>query len=193
MRPHDHGVNGALMKILHTYFVMLVFIIGASGCSMFKPLPVLAAIEPAVCPSASQQQWALSWEEQQSRLMVVTQCNETPEGTRWQWYLLNQLGQRIATAHNHEGQVAIDYFSAHPASDLIPRLVEAWQLSEFELATLKSQSSDLWSFSEHSGQREIRFSGILRAEINYPTRDANSGPINFISNAFSVEIHRQEL
>lgn len=181
------------MKTIYTYMVPLILICGVSSCSLFKRLPTLAAIVPAVCPPASQQQWALSWKAEQSRLMVVTQCDETPQGGRWQWFLLNQLGQRIATAQGREGVVNIEYLSAHPASNLVPQLVEAWQLLTFELATLKAQSSDTWSFFEQPGQRKIRFSGILRAEINYPTENADSGPITYTADTFSVVIRRQVL
>lgn len=175
------------MKI-YTYIALLFFMSGVSGCSLFKPVSRLAAIAPVVCPPASQQQWALSWKAEQSRLMIVTQCEETIAGGRWQWFLLNQLGQRVATAQSRQGQVDIEYLSGHPASDLVPQLVEAWQLLTFELATLKAQSSDAWSFSEQLGQREIRFSGILRAEINYPTGNDDSGPITYTADTFSVVI-----
>lgn len=135
----------------------------------------------------------LSWKAEQSRLMVVTQCEETSAGGRWQWFLLNQLGQRIATAQSRQGLVEIKYLSGHPASDLVPRLVEAWQLLTFDLEALKAQSSDAWSFTEQHGQREIRFSGILRAEINYPIGNDDSGAIAYTADTFSVVIRRQVL
>ena len=175
------------------FVALMLLLVSALGCSVFQASTLLPAITPQVCPAASQQQWVLSWRGQQTRMMVIAHCEQTLEGARWQWLLLNQLGQRIAAAYNNGGQTNIDYSAPHPAKALVPKLVEAWQLIEFDIATLEAQSAQGWSFVERVGQRQIWFSGILRAEISYPVGNAGSTPIVYTASEFNVAIRRQAL
>ncbi|WP_236986313.1 DUF3261 domain-containing protein [Marinagarivorans cellulosilyticus] len=181
------------MKKNSVFVALMLLLVSALGCSVFQTPALLPAITPQVCPAASQQQWMVSWRGQQTRMMVIAHCEQTPEGGRWQWLLLNQLGQRIATAYNNGGQVNIDYSVPHPVKALVPKLVEAWQFIQFDIATLEAQSAQGWSFVERGGKRQIRFSGILRAEISYPVGSAGSSPIVYTASEFNVAIRRHEL
>ncbi len=158
------------IKLCLTILYLLSIVIGLSACSIFpsKHFPLSSATSETQTQVA-QQQWQLSYDKEQYSLQVVVE--RTP--THWQWIMLNNLGQRLATATVTGSEIKIEQQQSHPANVLIPELLEAVQFSYWSLSDLQKMDGLNWSFQEHAGHRDIYFSGILRAAIDYSAESGN--------------------
>ncbi len=158
------------IKLCLTILYLLSIVISLSACSIFpsKHFPLSSATSETQTQVA-QQQWQLSYDKEQYSLQVVVE--RTP--THWQWIMLNNLGQRLATATVTGSHIKIEQQQSHPANSLIPELLEAVQFSYWSLTDLQKMESLNWSFQERTGHRDIYFSGILRAAIDYNAENGN--------------------
>lgn len=140
----------------------------------------------------AQQQWLVQQGEKHYSLTVIAERS----ANHWRWIMLNQLGQRVVTVESSGGQVQVEQLQSHPANQLLPGLLQAWQFSYWPLADLQTAAPH-WLFAERDGRREARFSGILRAAIEYqPIIDrANPwlGSLSYNTPEFSLLIHSQPL
>lgn len=140
----------------------------------------------------AQQQWQVQQGVKNYSLEVIVERS----ANHWRWIMLNQLGQRVVTVESKAGLVQIEQLQSHPANQVLPELLQAWQFSYWPLADL--QTADLrWLFAEREGRREASFSGILRASIEYQqiTDRANpwQGSLSYNTPEFSLLIHSQPL
>ena len=80
--------------IFHTLFIMIIGA-GLNACSFLpkKHFP-LSSISIETQTLVAQQQWQLVYVDEHYSLQVIVE--RTP--THWQWIMLNNLGQRLATA-----------------------------------------------------------------------------------------------
>jgi len=140
----------------------------------------------------AQQQWQVQQGEKKYSLEVIVERS----ASHWRWIMLNQLGQRVVTAESKAGKVEIEQLQSHPANHLLTALLQAWQFSYWPLTDLQT-ADPRWLFAEHNGRREARFSGILRASIEYQqiTDRANpwQGSLSYSTPGFSLLIHSQPL
>ena len=140
----------------------------------------------------AQQQWQVQQGEKKYSLEVIVERS----ANHWRWIMLNQLGQRLVTAESSGGAVQIEQLQSHPANQVLPALLQAWQFSYWPLADLQ-MADPRWLFAERDGRREASFSGILRASIEYQqiTDRANpwQGSLSYSTPGFSLLIHSQPL
>ncbi|MES2822116.1 MAG: DUF3261 domain-containing protein [Pseudomonadota bacterium] len=157
-------------KILQSLLLILVAD-ALSGCSFLamKKFP-LSSMTSETRTSAAQQQWQLSYNDEQYLLQVIVERMPT----HWQWIMLNNLGQRLATATVTGSVINIEQQQSHPVNKLIPDLLEAIQFSYWSLTDLQKIGNTEWSFAETAGHRDIYFSGILHATVDYQSSDGAS-------------------
>lgn len=154
----------AIPKKIWQSLLLIVVAVAVSACSFLamKNFP-LSSMTSETGTSAAQQQWQLSYNDEQYLLQVIVE--RTPN--HWQWIMLNNLGQRLATATVTGAEIKIEQQQSHPANKLIPDLLEAVQFSYWSLADLQKMGSTEWRFAERTGHRDIYFSGILHATVDY--------------------------
>lgn len=140
----------------------------------------------------AQQQWQVQQGEKKYSMEVIVERS----ANHWRWIMLNQLGQRMVTAESKAGRVEIEQLQSHPANQLLPALLQAWQFSYWPLADLQT-ADPRWLFAERDGRREARFSGILRASIEYQQIIDRANPwqgsLSYNTPEFSLLIHSQPL
>lgn len=115
-------------------------------------------------PRIAQQQWRVQQGGSNYAVDVIVERS----ANQWRWIMLSSLGQRLATVESTGGQVKIERLQSHPANKHLPELLQAWQFSYWPLVDLQAADAR-WLFSEADGRREARFSGILRATVEYQT------------------------
>ena len=167
--------------------LLTVLMVGVSACSFFsaKHFPLSSGTSETETLVA-QQQWQLVYNEEQYSLQVIVE--RTP--THWQWIMLNNLGQRLATATVTGSVLNIEHEQSHPADALIPELLEAVQFSYWPVRDLQNIDRLNWKFQERAGHRDIYFSGILRATVDYQIN--NQGQPDF-DNSTNKNIWQGEL
>lgn len=140
----------------------------------------------------AQQQWQVQQGNQHYVLDVIVERS----AGHWRWIMLNNLGQRLATAEAKRGQVRIEQQQSHPVNRLLPTLLQAWQFSYWPLADLQSADPH-WLFADSTNRREVRFSGILRATIEYPPVMPGISPwqgsLTYDARPLRLLIHSQSL
>lgn len=140
----------------------------------------------------AQQQWQVQQGTDSYALEVVVERG----ANYWRWIMLNNLGQRLATAEAVDGQVRVERLHSHPANQLLPELIQAWQLGYWSLNDLQAANPH-WDFVDGGGRREASFSGILRASIEYQstTEKANpwQGSLSYNTRELRLLIHSQPL
>jgi len=147
-----------------------------SACSWLQPKTNnLLAITSDTQTRVAQQQWRLTYEQQQYLLQVIVERS----ADHWQWVLMNSLGQRLATVTSIAGVVRIEQQQSHPANKLLPDLLQAWQFSYWPLIDLQQHADKAWQFSGSHTHREVLFSGILRAAIDYSTQNPWQGSVQY--------------
>jgi hypothetical protein len=154
-----HFINKSFSLLALTFLLATL-----SGCSTFlsaKHYPLLT--HNTTAPWAAQQQWMITRDTQTYRLQAVIEV----ELTSWKLVVLDSLGQRLFTAASQNNTVLIERQKSHPLDYLITELVEAAQWSYWPLDDLQKQTAPQWQFKQDQHIREIYFSGILRASINY--------------------------
>ncbi|MES2673041.1 MAG: DUF3261 domain-containing protein [Pseudomonadota bacterium] len=150
---------------------LIVLAVALSACSFvtMKNFP-LSSMTSETQTAAAQQQWRLSYNDEQYLLQVIVER----KSTHWQWIMLNNLGQRLATATVTGSVINIEQQQSHPANTLIPDLLEAVQFSYWSLEDLQKIASAEWRIAERAGHRDIYFSGILHATVNYQSNHDES-------------------
>jgi hypothetical protein len=181
----------------HVPIVIRVFLLGAllvlGACTTLKrsDFTLLTGCSDQQVRVA-QQQWQVQQGTKHYSLEVIVERS----ANHWRWIMLNQLGQRVVTAESSGGQVQIERHQSHPANPLLPELLQAWQFSYWPLADLQT-ANPRWLFVERDGRREVSFSGILRAAIQYqPITDRDNpwqGSLNYNTHGFDLLIHSQPL
>lgn len=179
-----------LFQITLQVLCWLWVLLNIGACSFipeqhFKLLPTTSVMETQV----AQQQWLIRYADQDYSLAVVVECG----AQSWQWIMLNNLGQRLATASVIAGKVKIEQHQSHPLNKLLPDLLEAWQFSYWPLADLQQAGQSRWVFTEYPGRREVYFSAILRATIEYQNKNPWQGSLNYNNSDFQLLIHSQLL
>ncbi|HEY8940850.1 MAG TPA: DUF3261 domain-containing protein [Cellvibrio sp.] len=182
---------GAVTRVL-----LLVIFFALGGCSLFnsnnlksKDFTLLvASSDPQV--RVAQQQWQVQQGADNYALEVVVERGPH----YWRWIMLNNLGQRLATAEAVNGTVRVERLQSHPANHVLPALIQAWQLGYWPLNDLQA-ANPRWDFVDGNGGREARFSGILRASIEYQSTTANpwQGSLSYNTRELRLLIHSQPL
>lgn len=184
-------IPGTIARVL-----LLAIFFALGGCSLFnsnnlksKDFTVLVASSDSQLRVA-QQQWQVQQGADSYALEVVVERG----ADYWRWIMLNNLGQRLVTAEAVDGQVRVERLHSHPANQLLPALIQAWQLSYWPLADLQA-ANPCWDFVDGGGRREARFSGILRASIEYQSTTANpwQGSLSYNTRELRLLIHSQPL
>ena len=174
--------------------VTLVFFIAIlCSCSTFfseKHYPLMTNNSSAA-PWAAQQQWIVTRDAQTYRLQAVMEV----EHAAWKLVVLDSLGQRLFTATSQNSVVSIDRQQSHPLDDAFTDLAEAAQWSFWPLEDLQKQTAPQWQFKQDQHIREIYFSGILRASINYQSVSPLNGTLRYDNYAkkFGLTIESQQL
>ncbi|MDO8342604.1 MAG: DUF3261 domain-containing protein [Cellvibrio sp.] len=173
--------------------LLLVVLLTLGACTILKRDDfTLLATSSDQQVRVAQQQWQVQQGAKNYSLEVIVERNTN----HWRWIMLNQLGQRVVTVESKAGQVQIERLQSHPANQLLPELLQAWQFSYWPLADLQA-ADPRWLFAERAGRREARFSGILRASIEYQqiTDRANpwQGNLSYSTPEFSLLILSQPL
>lgn len=175
--------------------IVLLFIalVALSGCSSLKRSDFsLLTWSSDQQVRVAQQQWLVQQGKQEYALEVIVERS----ADHWRWIMLSQLGQRVATVESINGQVQIERHQSHSANQWLSELLQAWQFSYWPLADLQT-ADPRWQFVERDGRREARFSGILRASIEYQqiTDRANpwQGSLGYNTREFNLLIHSQPL
>lgn len=154
-------------EVLQTLCLTSVVVaLGACGFLPAKNFP-LSSVTSEAHTVVAQQQWQLHYNKEQYSLQVIVE--RTP--THWQWIMLNNLGQRLATATVTGATINIAQQQSHPANPLIRELLEAVQFSYWPIEDLQNMDNLNWTFQEGVGHRDIYFSGILRATVNYQLKN----------------------
>jgi Protein of unknown function (DUF3261) len=154
-----NSVIAALFFILFffTFFLQL------SGCSWFElRSQELLTQSPNALPRSAQQQWQIDWKQQRYLLTVVSEVNQD----KWQWVMLNSLGQRLITAQSDGKKIHLQHHQSHPITPLTLDLLGAWQYSFWPLADLQVLPNETSIITSEKG-REVYSSGILSASIRY--------------------------
>lgn len=177
------------IRLLTTVFLLALL----SSCSTFfsaKHYPLLTN-NSSIASWATQQQWMVARDKQTYRLQAVMEV----ESTSWKLVVLDSLGQRLFTATSQNNLVSIDREQSHPLDDLIHELVEAAQWSYWPLTDLQKQTAPEWQFKQDQHIREIYFSGILRASINYHSDLPLNGSLRYdnYNKKFALTIESQQL
>lgn len=180
-----------LSIIMRLFLLVTLSMLGA--CSTFKRSDfALLTTSSDEQVRVAQQQWQIQQGAKNYSLEVIVERG----ASHWRWIMLNQLGQRVVTAEAKGGQVQIERHQSHPANQLLPELLQAWQFSYWSLGDLQTVDPR-WRFAERDGRREASFSGILRASIEYQqiTDRANpwQGSLSYNTPGFSLLIHSQPL
>jgi hypothetical protein len=166
------GVDlGVRPKKICQSLLLILLAVSISACSFFpmKKFP-LSSVTHETRTLAAQQQWQLSYNNEHYLLQVILE--RTP--IHWQWIMLNNLGQRLATATITGTVINIQQQQSHPANALIPDLLEAVQFSYWSLRDLQNIGNTQWNFHERTGHRDIYFSGILHATVDYQSTGENA-------------------
>jgi len=173
--------------------LLLIALVVLSGCSGLKHSDfTLLTRSSDRQVHVAQQQWLVQQGNQEYALEVIVERS----ADHWRWIMLSQLGQRVATVESNNGQVQIERHQSHSANQWLPELLQAWQFSYWPLVDLQT-ADPRWQFVERDGRREARFSGILRASIEYHqiTDRANpwQGSLGYNTREFNLLIHSQPL
>jgi hypothetical protein len=140
----------------------------------------------------AQQQWHVQQGTKDYSVDVIVERH----AAHWRWIMLNQLGQRLATVESNSSGVTIERHHSHPANQLLPELLQAWQFSYWPLTDLQ-EANPRWLFVDRGGRREASFSGILRATIEYPpiTDQVNlwQDSLSYNTQEFRLLIHSKPL
>ena len=158
--------NNVLRSVNLFIFIML------TGCSSLseKHFP-LSSLTSDAQTHVAQQQWQINQGNEHFSLQVIVE--RTPE--RWQLIMMNNLGQRFATALITGDHVTVEQLQSHPANKLIPELLDAVQFSFWPLADLQKPTVSDWRFTDDAKHRDIYFSGILRATVDYTNENLWQG------------------
>lgn len=154
----------------------------ASACSHFAGTNFpLSSVSSESRTHIAQQQWQLTYKDKQYLFQVMVERSVD----HWQWIMLDNLSQRLATVSVRRGVVSIEQHQAYFARQLLPELLEALQFSYWSLADLQQIGAAGWSFHASPNHRDIYFSGILRATVDYQaapatTKDANPWQGNLV-------------
>lgn len=174
-------------------YVLLVLLLALGACSTLKRSDfklINASSDQQV--HVAQQQWQIQQGEKKYSLEVIVERS----ANHWRWIMLNQLGQRVVTVESRAGQIQIEQLQSHPANQLLPALLQAWQFSYWPLVDLQT-ADPRWLFAERNGRREASFSGILRASIEYQQITDRASPwqgsLSYNTPEFSLLIHSQPL
>jgi hypothetical protein len=153
------------MKSMLIRHFLLLIICSLSACSLFQSKPKnLLTTTSDKQNVVAQQQWQLIHAQERYLLQVFVERN----ADHWQWVLMSNLGQRLATVSATAGVVSIEQHQSHPALEWLPELLEAFQLSYWPLADLQEHAPKDWIIDGNSARREVLVSGILRAAVDYP-------------------------
>jgi Protein of unknown function (DUF3261) len=128
-----------------------------------KKFPLLSVTSDGQAVAA-QQQWLYTHANEHFALQVVVERS----ADHWHWVMMNNLGQRIATASSKNGVISIEQQQSHPALQMLPELLEALQWSYWPIDDLRKNGLPLWRIEQSVNHREIFFSDILQAVITYP-------------------------
>lgn len=179
-----------------TRVLLLTIFFALCGCSLFNSNNInsrdftvlVTSSDPQV--RVAQQQWQVQQGADSYALEVVVERG----ADYWRWIMLNNLGQRLTTVEAVDGQVRIERLHSHPANQLLPALIQAWQLGYWSLIDLRA-ANPRWDFVDGDGRREARFSGILRASIEYQSTTANpwQGSLSYNTQELRLLIHSQPL
>ncbi len=167
-------------RVLRLLFVVLVAVF-FNACSFFpaRHFPArhfpLSSVSVEAQNVVAQQQWQLSYEKKLYSLQVIIE--RTP--IDWQWIMLNNLGQRLATARVIGTELNIQYQQSHPANALVAELLEAVEFSYWPIRDLQNSAKSGWTFTESKMRRDIYFSGILRASVNYESENLWQGRLSY--------------
>jgi hypothetical protein len=160
----------------YTYVLLFILCSALSGCGIFQSKPnYLLTNTSEQTTVVSQQQWQLYYQNNIYTLQVINE--RYPD--HWQWIMVNNLGQRLVTITGKNGTINIERQLSHPALDVLPTLLEAWQLSYWPLTDLQQQLPKGWIIEQTAKHREARFSGILRASIEYHTENPWQGTLTY--------------
>ncbi len=159
------GIQKGILPAL----LLTLIVVGLSACSFLpaRHFP-LSSVTSETQTRVAQQQWQLHYNKELYSLQVIVE--RTP--AHWQWIMLNNLGQRLATATVTDTRINIEHHQSHPANSLTPELLEAVQFSYWSLQDLQNIDGANWKFQERIGHRDIYFSGILRATVDYQTNSS---------------------
>src|SRR5688572_8320763 len=117
--------NSKSLFIIKPVF-LLVLILTLSACTTLKhgDFNLLTTCSDKQVRVA-QQQWQVRQGARNYSLEIIVERS----ANHWRWIMLNQLGQRVVTAESRGGQVQIEQLQSHPANQLLPELLQAWQFS----------------------------------------------------------------
>lgn len=138
----------------------------------------------------AQQQWRIQKGEDNYSLEIIVERSTN----HWRWIVLNNLGQRIATVECN-GEVNIERLQSHPVNQLLPEILQAWQLSYWPITDLQASDSR-WTIIETIGHRNVLFSGILHAAIKYQQTEPENpwqGSLSYHSGELRLNIDSQLL
>ncbi|HWV16381.1 MAG TPA: DUF3261 domain-containing protein [Cellvibrio sp.] len=156
--------------------LLCLLLASSTACSW---LPVQSAHLLTSCSDSqlyvAQQQWQVRDGQQQYLLQVAIERG----ADHWQWVLMDNLGQRLVTARAKAGSATIEQHRSHPASKLLPELLDAWQFSYWPLEDLQRHKSEDWRFSGDTAHREVWFSGIVRASVVYQAGSPWVGKVQY--------------
>lgn len=183
--------KNTLLIMMQLFLLAALSILGACTTLKRSDFTLLtSSSDPQV--RVAQQQWQVRQGTREYSLEVIVERS----ANHWRWIMLNQLGQRVVTAESKGGQVHVEQLQSHPANQLLPELLKAWQFSYWPLVDLQAADAR-WLFVERAGRREASFSGILRASVDYQqiTDWANlwQGSLSYNEPEFSLLIHSQPL
>lgn len=163
-----------------------------SACSLWQAKPKdLLTVSSDAQRYVAQQQWRVNDGAQQYLLQVIVERG----ADHWQWVLMDSLGQRLVTAAAVGGKVTIAQHQSHPLNKRLPELLQAWQFSSWPLLDLQQKSAAAWLFQGDASHRDIWFSGIVRATIDYSAQNPWSGSLHYVDrkNQFDLTIESQLL
>ncbi len=191
MKGNNISARYTSTPIASAFLLMVLLALGACSTMSRSDFSLLATSSDAQLRIA-QQQWQITRGTDSYAVEVIVERS----ATQWRWIMLNQLGQRLATVASDGGEISIERHTSHPANRLLLQLLDAWQFSYWPLADLQAANSR-WVFVEQGGRREVSFSGILRATIEYPqiTDPVNlwQGSLSYNAREFRLLIHSQPL
>jgi hypothetical protein len=153
---------------LFSIYLLSVGLLALSGCqSLQQQRFSLLPRSSSTLKVAAQQQWQFVRDNERYALQVIVERS----ADQWQYIVMNNLGQRIATVSSENGIIVIEKQQSHPAISIISELLEALQWSYWPIDDLQKNSQQSWRFEQTAHHREVFFSGILFSTIEYANTD----------------------
>lgn len=172
--------------------LMMMLLALVSGCaSWVTPRVSLVSVNSEYLLLAAQQQWQVHHEESDYRLQAVVQI----EDARWTLVFMDSLGQRLATLVQDQEGLDIQSHKSHPLDKDSGELAQSLQFIYWPLADLQQQPVEGWSFNPVESGRQVFFSGILAAQIDYLDANPWQGSARYANNKseFRLVIESRQL